>query len=163
MEIPSNWTWRAGEVSPRRAAIVDVDGVISDAWHRQHHIDGENTDWNRFFGEVHADPPIRSLIRLLAMIDIEHQVILLTARPHWVRDMTLLWLADNGVRWDLLAMRDEERNSRVPAREFKRRTVGELREFGFQLEVALEDDPGNVAMFNDEDIPCVYIHSGYYE
>ena len=162
MEIPPNWTWRAEPVDPRQAAVIDVDGVISDAWHRQHHLDGDSKNWDRFFGEVHADPPIRSLISLLAMIDPNVAVILLTARPHWVRDMTLDWLSENDVRWDLLAMRDQ-RDGHIQAREFKRATVGQLRERGFELLVALEDDPHNVAMFNDEGVPCVYIHSGYYE
>jgi hypothetical protein len=27
----------------------------------------------------------------------------------------------------------------------------------------LEDDPSNHAMYVAEGIPCVYIHSGYYE
>jgi len=162
VEVPSNWTWRANPVEPGGAAIVDVDGVISDGWHRQHHLDGENKDWDRFFSDVHADPPIQSLLELLAMVDRDVAVILLTARPHWVRQMTLDWLAENAVRWDLLAMRGES-DAHIPAREFKRATVSQLRDRGFELKVALEDDPGNVAMFNEEGVPCVYIHSGYYE
>ena len=46
---------------------------------------------------------------------------------------------------------------------FKRDTVEELREYGFDLRLAFEDDPNNFAMFHAEGIPCVYIHSGYYE
>lgn len=162
MEIPPNWTWRADPPEFRRAAVIDVDGVISDGWHRQHHLDGDSKNWDSFFEEVNADPPIRSLIGLLAMIDRDIVVILLTARPHWVRQMTLDWLAENEVRWDLLAMRGES-DGYVAAHDFKRGTVGQLRELGFELLVALEDDPGNVAMFNEEGVPCVYIHSGYYE
>ncbi len=46
---------------------------------------------------------------------------------------------------------------------FKRDTVDELRAYGFDLRLAFEDDPNNFAMFHAEGIPCVYIHSGYYE
>ena len=46
---------------------------------------------------------------------------------------------------------------------FKRDSVEELRAFGFDLRLAFEDDPNNFAMFHSEGIPCVYIHSGYYE
>jgi hypothetical protein len=162
MEIPPNWTWRDGTVHPGQAAVIDIDGVLADAWHRQHHLDGADKNWDNFFGEAHADPPLQSLIGLLAIIDRDYSVILLTARPNWVRQMTLDWLGRNEVRWDLLAMRGET-DGYVAAGEFKRRTVSELRERGFELLIALEDDPNNVAMFNEEGVPCVYIHSGYYE
>ena len=46
---------------------------------------------------------------------------------------------------------------------FKRGVVHDLRAYGFDLRLAIEDDPSNHAMFVAEGIPCVYIHSGYYE
>jgi hypothetical protein len=46
---------------------------------------------------------------------------------------------------------------------FKRDAVDELRAYGFDLRLAFEDDPNNFAMFHAEGIPCVYIHSGYYD
>lgn len=49
------------------------------------------------------------------------------------------------------------------AREFKRRSVRELKEAGFELVLSFEDDRRNVAMFRDEGVPSVYIHSGYYD
>ncbi|NJO55968.1 MAG: hypothetical protein HC834_05945 [Rhodospirillales bacterium] len=36
-----------------------------------------------------------------------------------------------------------------------------LREFDLRL--AFEDDPRNVSMFHAQGVPCIYIHSGYYE
>jgi hypothetical protein len=51
----------------------------------------------------------------------------------------------------------------MASRDFKRLTVDELRSFGFDLQLAFEDDVRNVAMFHDEEIPCIYIHSGYYD
>jgi hypothetical protein len=49
------------------------------------------------------------------------------------------------------------------AREFKRWTVEELRRYGLDLRLAFEDDRRNLEMFRDEGIPCVYVHSGYYD
>ncbi len=49
------------------------------------------------------------------------------------------------------------------SRHFKQRAVATLREAGLSLVLAFEDDRRNVAMFHDEGVPCVYIHSGYYE
>ena len=39
----------------------------------------------------------------------------------------------------------------------------DLRQRGFNLRLALEDDPSNHAMYVAAGVPCVYIHSGYYE
>ena len=35
--------------------------------------------------------------------------------------------------------------------------------YGFDLRLAFEDDRRNVEMFHREGVPCVYIHSGYYD
>ena len=51
----------------------------------------------------------------------------------------------------------------TPPGDFKQRTVGELRQWGFDLRLAFEDDRRNVDMFHAEGVPCVYIHSGYYD
>jgi hypothetical protein len=49
------------------------------------------------------------------------------------------------------------------SRDFKQATVGELRHYGFDLQLAFEDDRRNVDMFRREGVPCVYFHSGYYD
>jgi len=132
METPESWRWREGPIAPGPTVVFDMDGVLSNASDRQHHI--ANRDWN---------------------------AVLLTARPLRVQPQTLEWLARHDLRWDLLCMREDR--SGQEAWEFKKRTVGELREFGLDLKLAFEDDRKNADMFHGEGIPCVYIHSGYYE
>jgi hypothetical protein len=88
-------------------------------------------------------------------------VVLLTARPMRVQLITLQWLERHELRWDLLIMRNF--GDYGASREFKRRSVDELRDYGFDLRLAFEDDKRNVDMFHAEGIPCIYIHSGYYE
>jgi len=87
--------------------------------------------------------------------------VLLTARPIRVQRQTLAWLARMDLRWDLLIMRDF--GDYDASRDFKQRTTTELRAFGFDLRLAFEDDRRNYDMFHAEGVPCVYIHSGYYE
>ncbi len=98
---------------------------------------------------------------LLELLDRDLQVVLLTGRPVRVQPQTLAWLERYNVRWDLLIMRNMGDYS--AAREFKRQTVAELRNYGFDLRLAFEDDRRNVEMFRGEGVPCVYIHSGYYD
>jgi hypothetical protein len=66
-----------------------------------------------------------------------------------------------GLRWDLLVMRSRGDYDQVG--RFKRAVVDDLRATGFDLRLAFEDDPSNRAMFEAAGVPCVYIHSGYYE
>jgi len=98
---------------------------------------------------------------LVELLDKDLVVVLLTGRPVRVEPQTLAWLARYRLRWDLLIMRDVGDYS--AAREFKRDTVHDLRRYGFDLRLAFEDDRRNLEMFRSEGVPCVYVHSGYYD
>jgi phosphoglycolate phosphatase-like HAD superfamily hydrolase len=156
-----NWHWRDGRVATGPAVVFDLDGVLSDAASRQHYLEGPWRDWEAFFEACGDDPLIEEVARLLGLLDPALVIVLLTARPAWVRPQTLAWLHRYRLRWDLLVMRDV--GDYWAARDFKRRSVTELREAGFELVLSFEDDRRNVAMFRDEGIPSVYIHSGYYD
>lgn len=161
VDVPEHWRWRAGPVGPGTAVVFDVDGVLSDATTRQHFLEYPRRDWEAFFEACGEDALIDEVARLLEVLDPAHRVVLLTARPLRVRPQTLAWLDRYGLRWDLLIMR--EWGDYSASRSFKRLAVDELRAYGFDLRLAFEDDRRNVAMFHAENIPCVYIHSGYYD
>ncbi len=144
-----------------QAVVFDIDGVLSDAAGRQHYLERGRRDWTAFFEACGDDPVIDEIARLLELLDPSLAVILLTGRPLRVRPQTLAWLQRYGLRWDLLVMRDHGDYGRVTG--FKRDTVADLRVHGFDLRLAFEDDPSNHAMFVEAGVPCVYIHSGYYE
>ena len=156
-----NWLWRSQPVSGGRAVVFDLDGVLSDAASRQHYLERPRRDWDAFFEACGDDPLIEEIARLLDLLDDDLAIVLLTARPARVQPQTLAWLHRYGLRWDLLVMRDF--GDYGAAREFKRRSVRELKEAGFELVLSFEDDRRNVAMFRDEGVPSVYIHSGYYD
>ncbi len=161
---PDNWRWRAGPVQPGDAVVFDIDGVLSDAAGRQHYIEGgygRYRDWDAFFEACGDDPLIEEVARLLELLDDGLHIVLLTGRPIRVQPQTLAWLEHYELRWDLLIMRDF--GDYAAAREFKRWAVGDLRRFGFMLRLAFEDDPRNVEMFHATGVPCVYLHSGYFD
>jgi phosphoglycolate phosphatase-like HAD superfamily hydrolase len=160
---PDNWSRRDGRSDRAGPAVVfDLDGVLSDAAGRQHFLDGPGRrDWDAFFSACGDDPLIEEVNRLLELLDPDLAVILLTARPLSVQQQTLAWLHRYTVRWDLLVMRPD-RDYQLSL-VFKQAMVAQLRDAGFDLRLAFEDDRRNVAMFRDAGVPCVYIHSGYYE
>ncbi len=142
--------------------VVDIDGVLSNADSRQHFLeDKKRRNWRAFFDACGEDTLIEEVGRLLQLLDPGLVVVLLTGRPLRVQALTMEWLERYGVRWDLLIMRTSGDYS--AAREFKRGTVRDLKRRGFDLRLALEDDPRNREMFREEGLPCIYIHSGYYE
>ena len=158
---PGHWRWRDGPVPPGPAVVFDMDGVLSDATRRQHFLEAPHRDWDAFFEACGDDELIDDVARLLDLLDEEHAVVLLTARPLRVRPQTLAWLARYRLRWDLLIMRDW--GDYTASRWFKQDAVMALRDLGFDLRLAFEDDRRNVEMFHAESIPCIYIHSGYYD
>ncbi len=161
VDDPTNWCWRDGVADAGPAIVFDMDGVLSDAAGRQHFIEHPFPDWEAFFHACGDDALIAEVARLLELLDADHRIVLLTARPLRVRPQTLAWLDRYGLRWDLLIMRDF--GDYTASRTFKDRTVAELRDVGFEPRLAFEDDPRNVTMFHSRGIPCVYIHSGYYD
>jgi phosphoglycolate phosphatase-like HAD superfamily hydrolase len=158
---PGNWQWRHAPVAPGPAVVFDMDGVLSDASRRQHYLEHPFRDWEAFFAACGDDELIAEVARLLDVLDGDLHVVLLTARPARVRPQTLGWLDRYQLRWDLLVMRDWD--DAGSSRGYKQRVVSELRQYGFDLRLAFEDDRRNVDMFHAEGIPCIYIHSGYYE
>ena len=161
---PPHWRWHT-ERSPTPptgpAVVFDLDGVLSDAVGRQHFLEQGRRDWTAFFEACGEDPVIEEIARLLELLDPSLAVVLLTGRPLRVQPQTLAWLQRYGLRWDLLVMRDRGDYDHVTS--FKARVVADLRDHGFDLRLAFEDDPSNHAMYVAAGIPCVYIHSGYYE
>ena len=159
-----NWRWRAdaGEAHPSGPAVIfDLDGVLSDAAGRQHFLEQGTRDWSAFFEACGDDPVIEEIARLLELLDSSLAIVLRTGRPLRVQPQTLAWLHRYRLRWDLLVMR--ERGDYDQVTWFKHRVVGDLRAHGFDLRLAFEDDPSNHAMYVADGIPCVCIHSGYYE
>jgi hypothetical protein len=156
---PDHWTWRDGPVEPGPAVVIDLDGVLSDAATRQHYLEAPMPDWRGFFDACGDDPVIEEVKELLDLLDRDLRVVLLTARPQRVHELTEAWLARYRIRWDVLLMRpwgDYELS-----RDFKQASVWDLRSYGFELRLAIEDDRRNVAMFRAENVPCIYFHSGY--
>jgi hypothetical protein len=157
---PENWWWHRGPAAPGRCVIFDIDGVLADATHRQHLVNRGRNNWNAFFDACGADALIKPVAQMADLLDPSLTIVLLTARPASVADLTITWLQKHRVRWDLLVMRDY--GDYQLARDFKDYALHELRTFGFTVDLAIEDDERNVAMFEQRGVPCLFHYSGYH-
>jgi hypothetical protein len=155
------WTWNGDELAPTRTVLVDVDGVLADGSHRQHLLNGEKKRWQDFFRAISDDQPLLATVTLVDLISDDTLITLLTARPESIHDDTVAWLREYEIRWDLLIMRGHRDHG--PSTEMKRLAVEELRYAGFDPVLAIDDDQRNITMYEEENIPALYLHSGYYE
>ena len=161
---PPNWHFRDGAPAGGPLVILDLDGVISDASHRQHFLRGARKDFDGFFIAAGLDPPYETGLALAASIADDHAVAILTARPNYVADITRGWLAAHDVRHDLLILRPERGQGKWgPSADFKRHELSRLRAAGYEVAVAIDDDERIIDMYRSEDVFALYVHSGYYE
>src|SRR5262249_48612368 len=157
---PEHWTWRDVEVAPGPAAIVDLDGVLSDAASRQHYLEAPRRNWDAFFEACGDDPVIEEVKVLLDLLDSSLSIVLLTARPERFPHLGEVGLHRIQSRGVPLGRR--RGGTYASARAFKQASMSALRRYGFALLLAIEDDRRNVEMFRAEGVPCIYFHSGYY-
>jgi len=162
VDVPENWTWADSPVPSGPCVLVDVDGVIADGWHRQHFLQNGKRDWKNFFANAFGDSPIPGSVALTQQFDPAVSVVLLTARPYTLHDITVDWITAHGYRWDLLIMRAPS-DSGISSPDFKKRSVLELQDCGFAPQLAVDDDQRNIDMFRNAGLPALYLHSGYYE
>jgi hypothetical protein len=162
--LPRNWHARTTEPAPGQVVLLDLDGVIADAAHRQPFLHQEEPDWEGFYAGVAADGVIAAGRALAATVSGELPVVILTGRIDDVADATKQWLEVNGIRWDLLICRpaDEDDDSRH-AVDYKRDEIARLRALGFSPRLAADDNRKIVAMYEEAGIPTLYVPSGYYD
>lgn len=117
--------------------VIDIDGVLADARHREHHLRGR-PDWDAFFAAAADDEVIEAGRQGLAAAALQGPVVLLTGRPERLRALTEEWLARHGLSADSIVMRPD--SDRRPARVFKREALDAL---GGPTGVGLvvDDDP----------------------
>jgi hypothetical protein len=96
----------------------------------------------------------------MELLDSSLPGILVTGRSQRVQEHTVAWLEHYKFPWDLLITLEYRDYSAVD--RFKRESLHELVADGFDVRLALNDDPKNYAMYLSEGVLCIYIHSGYY-
>jgi hypothetical protein len=146
--------WNGAARPPGAAAIVDIDGVLADTSARQHLLERPSggRDWDAFFAAAGDDLPYSEVPALVRELPTD-VVVLVSGRPDWLADLTADWLTRHGMRWDLLLVR--RRGDRSGAARFKRAVLGSIRDTGFSVEMAVDDDERVATMYAAEGVPSV--------
>jgi hypothetical protein len=120
----------------------DIDGVLADARHREHHLARRPKDWEAFFAEAALDEPIAAGRQALADACEGGTVVLISGRPERLRQATMTWLARHGFPPVQLYLRRD--TDHRPAAVVKSEILAAL---GGPLQVSKvhDDDPAVVA------------------
>jgi phosphoglycolate phosphatase-like HAD superfamily hydrolase len=117
-------------------AVFDIDGVVADVRHRLHHIEGRHRSWDGFFEAADEDPLLTEGAALVTDLARQHDIVWLTGRPEWLREVTTAWLDGHG----------------LPAAEVHLRPYGDYRPAPrYKLDVLTRLAPRGVAAFVDDD------------
>lgn len=122
----------------RALAVFDIDGVVADVRHRLHHLERRRA-WNAFFDAAEKDPLLPEGATLVAELAQQHDIVWLTGRPEWLRDVTEDWLAEHGLPGTELYLRPN--GDYRPAPQYK---VAVLRRLAPRGIAAVIDDDDEV-------------------
>ena len=97
--------------------IFDLDGTLSNGKHRNHLVPAPEdahkcSAWEAHYSAAGRDTPIHDTIDVcVALSEAGYEIVILTGRCVKASDVTVGWLADQGIRYDRLIMRefDDER------------------------------------------------------
>lgn len=83
----------AGELpSGHVYTVFDIDGVVADVSHRLHHLEPHRRDWFAFHESADRDPVLSTGRALAEQAAVDGDIVWLTGRPAWVRELTQTWL-----------------------------------------------------------------------
>lgn len=125
-------------VELRPYAVVDIDGVLADVRHRLRHVEQTPKDWGAFFAAADRDPVLPEGRAVAQRLAEDHDLVYLSGRPEWLRDVTLAWLQRYDIpTGELLLRTDRDRRpARVLKVEILRRLSRERR-----VDAFVDDDP----------------------
>lgn len=148
----------------REVVIVDIDGVVADSRHRNHHLEVEHerdVDWRAWEQDIPFDTPIAPMVDLVdALRKAGKRIVFSTSRNSTCYEATFDWLHFNkvGQLGELVLMRRD--GDIRPSAEVKREHVQGLRNAGWTPVLAIDDHSANVAMFREEGI--LTLHAADY-
>lgn len=148
----------------KKAVILDVDGSLADVTGIRHYVtdDPRRKNFHAFHTAasfVHPNHDAVRLARWTRQMGLTNIVV--TARKEMWRFRTSTWLQKWDVPFDALMMRadSDDRKDRL----VKLDILNRLRSMGFEIVLAVDDNPAVVQLWRDEDIPVVVVPGWIHE
>lgn len=125
-------------------SVFDLDGVLADAQHRLHLLDrtaGTSAGLRQFHAASVYDRLIVAGLGILrAKRAIGHRIVIVSARPEWLRPETEEWLRAQSVWYDRLMLEPPEFDQpRYYAEDYKEAAWRWLEQHGHEIKYILDD------------------------
>ncbi len=141
----------AATAAPASIAVIDVDGVVADVRHRLHHLRHRPPRWGRFFEAAGEDELLVTGARLVRDLARVHEIVWLSGRPEYLRELTREWLTGHGLPADRIELRAWADHR--PAATVKLDRLRQLAQHA-TVAAAVDDDPDVIAAFTRAGFPA---------
>jgi len=139
--------------------IVDIDGTLADCSERaKMYLEGENKNWDKFYGACINDYPILSVIDIVQNISSCYEIILCSGRRESCREDTIRWLEDNEVPYNEILLREDgdfRHDTIVKPELLKKANIKES-----EVAFILEDRNSMVAKWRELGFTCLQVAEG---
>tara|TARA_Y100000289_G_C3894353_1_gene135646 strand:+ start:129 stop:608 length:480 start_codon:yes stop_codon:yes gene_type:complete len=129
--------------------VFDIDGTLARNDHRAHFLAGDIKNWHEFHSHCIYDSVIEEVNRVLTALSWNYTIVLLTGRNEKYRQLTELWLKNNGIEPDCLLMRKDD--DFRPDYEMKSEVFDDI-EDRFEVLGAFDDNKDVLRMLNFRNI-----------
>lgn len=144
---------------PVPAVVFDVDGTLVDVSSVIHLVTEGTKDFRAFHEGARACPPHQWVVdEALGHYAAKNvAVLIVTARSSRYVGPTADWLAEHGVSFDRIYMRND--GDFRPDKDVKRDILAEIREDGYEIIKAWDDNPSILDLWAEEGIEAVAVPS----
>lgn len=141
----------------RTFILVDIDHVLSNAFHRDDMIG--TTSWDEYHAASANDEVIEDIAALLSNVGGSYEIIAITARPEKWRRITQDWLVTQDINVDELLMRGNEdyRKAEEIKVDLAREFFGSDEKIKEQVSFILDDHDGVIAAFRGLGITTLHV------
>jgi FMN phosphatase YigB (HAD superfamily) len=148
-----------GKALSAEIVIFDIDGTLADVSERIHHLKKKPKNWAGFFAGIAQDKAISSMVRLCNLLyAADIKIILCSGRNEKHRAETVVWLAQQGVNYhELLLRQNGDRRSDVVV---KRELLAQLDKS--RVLFVVEDRSRVVEMWRAEGLVCLQCAPGEF-
>lgn len=142
------------------AVIFDMDGTLANVSGIRHYVRARPKNFDKFHAESINCPPNEEVAQSARDLANDHVILVVTARKvKWVYH-TLFWLAENGIPYDELLMRDDWDDR--PDYEVKRDILEHIRSRWTPV-LAFDDNPNVIKLWEEHGIPTVHVEGWEYD
>jgi hypothetical protein len=128
----------------KKPIVFDIDGTLTAEYYNEDNL------------LTLKENPAMMLVAIA--LQAERPLIISTARPEFLREVTELWLSKHGLVPTQVYMRPNNQEG-VPDPEIKFAHLRDIQEKYGQPIVWADDNPGNIEMLRENNVPVIFVNN----